>query len=537
VEDLGCLGFVVGITVYFLALGLYIVVVAPFVAGASALYFAGALAVEYGAAVRDVMILHTPESQVRPQFHPGDEDQPAYRQYFFGPATRDLRQVLEVAWPRCQERVRGFGGRIVRSLLVDQGESGLATIPIGITLWIGLVLGCGVAGLVLGGVAALHVTAILVTQGLARALIGLLRLVDTAVLRAKGITGMICPWCYFKNRYPAYECPQCRSLHSDIRPGKFGVVRRRCQCGTRLPTLVLLGSYRLPARCTNAGVCGRQMSDETGRFAEFVLPFFGGQSAGKTRLMAAMIMRLQEDDQERDASVRIADDTTRHSYEVLREVLSLRGYMLGNRPSELPRAHSLLVAIGRFKRLLHIFDAAGERFMDVDTTDELRYLRSARTYLFVLDPLSVPSLWSQLTPHEQDEVDRSLASTTQPQAVFSQSVQTMVSMRAKVNRSRLAVAISKTDLIEQTGLFEDRVNTSDWAEQWLDKTLGLGNLIRAMRNEFRDVRFFLTAAVLDDDDRVHDSIRPLVDWCLQDRQSRRPRQALAPAVPAGTSQS
>jgi hypothetical protein len=58
------------------------------------------------------------------------------------------------------------------------------------------------------------------------------------------------------------------------------VLRRRCQCGNKIPTLLILGGYRMTAMCTT---CGRQMSDETGRFSELVLPLLGGQSAGKTR--------------------------------------------------------------------------------------------------------------------------------------------------------------------------------------------------------------------------------------------------------------
>jgi Double-GTPase 2 len=511
-----------GIAAYLAALAAYTVFVAPFVAAGAALFFAGRLVADYGVTVRGVLVLRTPDFQVILPHRPEDEPQPAYRQYFFGPAVRDLRQVVMIARPRCAHRAQDYGSWINRSLLTGRDAEGLATIPIGITLWAGLIAGCALAGVVLSAIAALHVLAVLTVQVLARATIGVLRGIDTLVLRLKGIGGMICPWCYRRSSYPSYECPNCRRLHSDVRPGRYGVMRRRCQCRETLPTLLILGSYRLPAMCTNRPTCGRQMSDETGRFAEFVLPFFGGQSAGKTRLMAAMIMGLHEAGRDQGASVRLADDETRHSYEVLREVLSIRGNTLGTH-GQLPRAHSVLVTMSRFKRLLHIFDAAGERFADVERTDELRYLRAARTYLFVLDPMSVPEFWSQLTPRERDGLDRALASEMSPETVFNQSVQTMLGMRAKIARSRLAVAVSKTDVIEHTGLLHGRRDDSAWVERWLIESLGQGNLVRAMRNEFLDVRFFFTAAVMDGEDHVHGSISPLVTWCLQEERIRSQR--------------
>ncbi len=58
-----------------------------------------------------------------------------------------------------------------------------------------------------------------------------------------------------------------------------------------MPTLILLGSYRMNAFCV---YCDRQMSDETGRFRETVLPLLGVGAAGKTRLIAAMMIALRE---------------------------------------------------------------------------------------------------------------------------------------------------------------------------------------------------------------------------------------------------
>ena len=75
-----------------------------------------------------------------------------------------------------------------------------------------------------------------------------LRLADSAVLRIKNIR-MVCPSCGERVRYPGYECPgdadpssSMPQKHRDIRPGRYGIVRRRCLCGASMRTLLLFGS-------------------------------------------------------------------------------------------------------------------------------------------------------------------------------------------------------------------------------------------------------------------------------------------------------
>jgi hypothetical protein len=109
--------------------------------------------------------------------------------------VRDLRQVPMTAWARCREQVANFGAWSTRLPITGTYLGGLAAIPVGVTLWIGLIAGSVVAGAVLAVVAAVHVIIVFTVQGLARALIGVLREIDSAVLRAKSINGMICPWC------------------------------------------------------------------------------------------------------------------------------------------------------------------------------------------------------------------------------------------------------------------------------------------------------------------------------------------------------
>lgn len=516
-EDLFLLGL--GILAFLAYVGCvvaFFIFVAPFIAAGTALYVAGDLVVGYFQRMHGVITRRGPEFALIAPYRPGTPEngpEPAFRQYFFGPALRDLRQIVMLSRQHAQHRVVSHAARFTGWGFTTPPLPVFVTWPAGIALWAGLIVGAAVGGLLAVIVAALHAAAVGISQACARGCALALRGTDTVALYARGARGMRCPWCYEKSAYPAYRCA-CNRLHHDIRPGQYGIVRRRCECGRTMPTLILLGSYRLNAYCAHDASCGRQMSDETGRFREVTLPLLGGRAAGKTRLMAAMLVALNEAaGSDNGVALRLANQETTAAYEVLRTVLDEKGYISAT-TSDLPHAHSMLLRTGRRTRLVHVFDPAGERLQSRERTDELRYLAAARTFIFVLDPLSVQAFWDQLSEPERSSIDPVLASRVHPQQVFDQAVQQAIEMGARLGRARLAVAISKTDLAEHARLLTGHSNDGRWVRQWLADELGLGNLVRSMDNEFREVRFFFTAAVTVAPRQADPSIAPLVSWAL-----------------------
>ena len=93
-----------------------------------------------------------------------------------------------------------------------------------------------------------------------------LRGADSAFLGVKNIR-MVCPACSERVPYPGYVCPGggCARRHRDVRPGRFGIMRRRCQCGTRMSTLLLFGSSRMAAFCPH---CGHPLEHRPGEAPE-----------------------------------------------------------------------------------------------------------------------------------------------------------------------------------------------------------------------------------------------------------------------------
>ncbi|MFE2941447.1 hypothetical protein ACFXKG_20640 [Streptomyces sp. NPDC059255] len=466
-----------------------------------------------------VVYRRTPEFRTLPPHRPQDEEVKAYRNYFFGPGFRDLRQMLTLE-RQAYARTTGDSFRAVTTgQFVAPARHRALTVPYGLTLYLGLCLGAVLAPPALAALLALHGLVLLLLSAGARLVAGTLRAVDRAVLWVRRLRGgMLCPHCFERVPYPAYDCPRttCRRRHADIRPGTYGLFRRRCACGQGMPTLLMLMSRdaRLHAYCVHPH-CGKPMNTDAGHMPELVLPLIGGRAAGKTQLMAAMLLALENAASGGGPAFTLADDDSNANYQVLREVLRIRGHTLATQTA-LPRAHSFVLGTGRSERLVHLFDTAGERFVDRDGTDALRYARDARTFVFVLDPMSVKAFWTSLEPAPGPLLDRTLASTVDPEEVFGRSVQAVAAMDAPLKRSRLAVAISKTDLLAEHGLVPDRLDDSARARAWLSDGLGLRSLVQAMELDFQEVRYFCTAAVADENGQVDASIARFVGWCLRD---------------------
>jgi hypothetical protein len=427
---------------------------------------------------------------------------PAVLQYFYGPALTDADHAVRVAYTTCRDLWRR-GARRVSSF---RGEGR----PLGSSRGgrrSGDGRGARVRCRAAIGCAIIHLLAVGISAAVVRAAGTTLRAVDSAVLRGKNIR-MVCPNtnCYERVRYPSYECPgrACSRRHRDVRPGPFGILRRHCECGTRMKTLLLFGSAQMDAFCPH----GKSLEHRPGKTAEIVLPFFGAIGAGKTRLLFSMVTQLllwsQEAAPGRERFVaELADTATTGKLADADKWLS-QDSATGKTPAELPRAYLIRMTAGHDRRLLHMFDAAGEFFHTPGRTQELRYLNKAQTFILVIDPLSVEAFWDRLLPEQQAELKAVRSAAPSPELAYQQAHQEIEAMGVRLKKARLAVAFSRADLIGTPG---------DDVAAWATDELGLGNLVRSVRLNFREACFFHTAAVMTDD-VMHASIPALLRWVL-----------------------
>jgi hypothetical protein len=424
---------------------------------------------------------------------------PAVPQYFYGPALIDADHAVRVANGSC----RRFLQRGLKTVLqCFDGDAPLAW-PLGAGGGFGMAAGTVAGVAVTAGCALVHLLTVAVSAAFVRTAGSVLRLADSAVLRLRNIR-MFCPEpdCYERVPYPGYECPNpdCPRRHRDVRPGRFGIVRRRCRCGTGMNTLLLFGSSRMNAFCP---YCGRALEHHPGRAPEIVLPFFGATGAGKTRLLFGMVTQLQNWDQAGALPVSFGDSITSRELSLAAQILRSQTATTAT-ATNLPRSYVIRLAPPGRNRVLHMFDAAGELFYTAERTQELRYLNKARTFILVVDPLSVPGFWDQLPPSQQAALDQLRSTAPSPQLAYDQAHQEIEAMGVRLRSARLAVVFSRADLIGRPG--------GDIAT-WATEVLGLGNLVRSARLNFRETRFFFTAAVMTDE-VMHPTIPVLLRWVL-----------------------
>ena len=481
---------------------IYLIIVVPLAALAACAAYALGIPGIYFVALARVLVIRPrwlPAPPHRPQV-PADAD-PAVLEYFYGPAVADAEHAVQVAYDDCRSFLNSGAGAVVSSFDTD---APLLSGPIGVGGAIGMAAGAALGTVAATGCVLIQLVVVGLSTGVMRTIGAVLRAVDSAVLRIKNIR-MICPVCSERVAYPGYLCPGpgCTRRHRDVRPGRFGIFRRRCQCDTTLPTLLLFGSSRMDAFCPNHG---HLLEYRPGESPEIVLPFFGATGAGKTRLLYSMVTQLRAWDAEGLLGAEFADSDTTRELRAAEGILR-SGSSTSLTPVKLPRAHVIRLTTGKNTRILHMFDAAGERFYHSDRTQELLYLGQARTLILVIDPLSVDSFWAALTPDRQAELAPMRSDAPSPDLAYQQTHQEIEAMGVHLRQVRLAVVFSRGDLVDPPD--------GDIAA-WACHELGLGNLIRSTRLNFKETRFFVTAAKMRPDGVIDESVSALMRWILAD---------------------
>jgi Double-GTPase 2 len=481
---------------------IYVVIVVPVAAAAAFVFYAVVIPGIYLVALTRVLASRPrwlPEWQRAPKLPAGAD--PAVPQYFYGPAAADADQSVRLAYEGARDRWNAGSRKIMDSF--GAGETAL-TAPLGIGGAAGMAAGTLVGTLAAGACAAISLVVVGLSAGAVRATGAALRAVDSGMLRIRNIK-MFCPVCFERVPYPGYLCPNaptCKRVHRDVRPGRFGIVRRRCECGEPMKTLLLFGSARMNAFCPH---CDHLLEHRPGQAPEVVLPFFGAAGAGKTRLLFSMVTQLQAWDAAELLTAEFADSVTTRELAAAEDILR-GGTSTSATLTALPRAHVIRLVAGKETRILHMFDAAGERFYNVDRTRELGYLGKARTFVLVIDPLSVDAFWDRLAPERQAELAPLRSAAPSPELAYQQAHQAIEGMGGHLKEARLAVVFSKADKIDPPD--------GDVAE-WAERDLRLGNLVRSVRLQFKDSLFVCAAAVMTETG-IHPSIARLLRWMLGD---------------------
>lgn len=142
----------------------------PFIATLRGLALVMQVLAGYGRTLVGVVYRRTPEFRTLPPYRPQDEEVKAYRNYFFGPASRDLRQLLTLEGRSYTTTVGDSFRAVTSRQFVAPTRHRAFTIPYGLTLYLGLCAGAALAVPLLGLLFALHALVLALLTGGARLL-------------------------------------------------------------------------------------------------------------------------------------------------------------------------------------------------------------------------------------------------------------------------------------------------------------------------------------------------------------------------------
>ena len=145
---------------------------------------------------------------------------------------------------------------------------------------------------------------------------------------------------------------------------------------------------------------------------------------------------------------------------------------------------------GRKTYLVRLFDA-GERYRDSQQHQDLRFLDHSQGLVYVLDPFSIQAVQDLLTGHNAIGGRLAHAAVGDPEITFGEVVSRMRDSGVPAGAQRLAVVVTKADLLREMGL--ELPGGSEEIADWLHD-LGQRNTVLAAGRDFAEVRYFAVAS-------------------------------------------
>lgn len=355
--------------------------------------------------------------------------------------------------------------------------------------------------------------------------LGLSKFIDGVYRHTLGLS-VVCDRCKIKTELPGYNCPMCGKTHYRLKPNVYGIFTHKCECGQKLPAAFYVrtknkatgDSYRrkkLNAVCGNPNCETRVYPDES---RPFTITIAGSPSVGKTAYLTAVSHELIE-----EALPKVGCTITHYTPE--KETMYLaaaKDYRSGETAKTIestdrdkPSAFSLSFFIEhpklKPKRLLHIFDIAGETFIR-NTEHERQLQYSYAGVILIIDPMAIPEVRDRYE-NELDEIDALSIGGEDPNQVLSAFVAKVqnagvIAMGKQINVP-VAIVINKIDQPGVKNTFSNdaisayKTGHPDCkAEQVEDqmcrdflREMRMGNFVTTVDVNFKTVRYFACSAI------------------------------------------
>jgi GTPase SAR1 family protein len=366
--------------------------------------------------------------------------QPAQQSYFFGPGYSDMAAAIRALWLLNARTAQDYHERSE-----DKGFVSLRGV-----FW----FVCALSVVTFGTVFFVAISAFMVSFLMVFFIIvylgfSLAWLVDRAYLLKNRIF-TACNECKEKSLIPAYICDRCGAKHTNLTPGVYGILKRRCNCGHVLPSTAFNGRNKLKAVCAN---CGSDLYDRES--VPICIPIVGGRSVGKTAFITAFSKDFID-------NVAPAKGWTTAFYsqaksQIFDDIIAdyqKGGTRMTDRPLDISKTSSVSFSffVGgkafRPDRLVHVYDIAGEVFTDDDENEMQKQYEYCQGIVFIIDPFAITSVRhkyeEELTPEDLAGIGE--ADINGIVNTFINKLRNVTGLSdRKMMRVPLAVVISKTD--------------------------------------------------------------------------------------------
>jgi hypothetical protein len=259
------------------------------------------------------------------------------------------------------------------------------------------------------------------------------------------------------------------------------------------------------------------------------MPIFGDVSAGKTRFLYAALDSMRELGAWNAISVSFPDQESRERADAAAATLHKAVATIKTDPTRI-RALSFRLGTGNGSTLIHMFDAAGEQYRNADAYDEVSFLDSGHGLIYVVDPFALKAIRDQVAGYSAAAEYLAAAENRDPELAYNQVVTRLRGGGVKAKSQRLAIVVSKADVLFSSGV-EFPTESTAIADWLMDN--GLHNIVLAAPNEFDEVRYFTVASMAAKSTSPTTDAGAPVRWLLRSQGVRLPSEAeLNPIVPS-----
>ncbi len=318
------------------------------------------------------------------------------------------------------------------------------------------------------------------------------------------------PSCQASFTVPSYECPNCGAKHSKLVPGKYGILRRKCVCGTKLPCTFFAGKGKLSAHCPK---CSCSLEGDTA-VRQYAIPVIGGPSVGKTCYINMLIQQMFEkvapvnnwnfeflSNKNKERHRQIASNMQKGIRPFKTELEALTAYQM-----------MLKLPNNKFGRRIYIYDISGEKFSKSEDIQRNIAYSYADGMIFIVDPLSLSRYAFEM--ENKINLDKYSASAKSTDDILNVMLINLEKMFLKTSKDlldvNLAIVINKVDipgLEEKIGLtaanryMQTHIKCNNIyqaqnivCEKFLE-TYGAGNFVRSVSSKFRNFQYFTCSAL------------------------------------------